>query len=226
MFGMMARGIILDVDGTLVDSNDAHAHAWVKACQLAGFPVTFQQVRPLIGMGADKLLPTLLGIQADDPKGKQITRTRQALFLDEQLTSVRAFGDVPVLVRRLLDDNVGVAVASSAEKRELDTLLDIAGIRELIETKTSADDAQSSKPDPDVVLAALHRLRSRPDEVLMVGDTPYDAEAAHRAGVRFLAVRCGGWNDADFPEAAAVFDNPADLLARYRSLPWPSDADA
>jgi len=218
--------MILDVDGTLVDSNDAHAHAWVKACQLSGFAVAFHQVRPLIGMGGDKLLPTLLGLQADSPKGKQITRTRQGLFLNEQITSVRAFGDVPALVQRLLDDGVGVAVASSAEKRELDALLDIAGVRALIETKTSAGDAPSSKPDPDVVLAALHRLRRRPDEVLMVGDTPYDAEAAHRAGVRFLGVRCGGWNDADFPTAAAIFDNPADLLASYASLPWPADVDA
>jgi HAD superfamily hydrolase (TIGR01509 family) len=221
----MARGIILDVDGTLVDSNDAHAHAWVKACQLSGLTVAFQQVRPLIGMGGDKLLPTLLGIQADSPEGKQITITRQRLFLNEQITSVRAFGDVPALVQRLLGDGVGVAVASSAEKRELDALLEIAGVRELIETKTSAGDAQSSKPDPDVVVAALHRLRCRPEEALMVGDTPYDAEAAHRAGVRFVAVRCGGWNDSDFSTAAAIFDNPADLLASYASLPWPGYAE-
>lgn len=217
----MARGIIFDVDGTLVDSNDAHAHAWIAACRELGFSVSFSAVRPLIGMGGDKLIPALLGIDSESPPGRRLATLRREIFVTHHLSAVRPFADTSALVRGLLADGVRVAVASSAEASELDALLEVAQVRDLISQKTSADDAGASKPDPDVVVAALRKLGSPLDEALMVGDTPYDGEAARRAGVGFVAVRCGGWWDDDsLSPAAAIFDNPADLLAHRTFLPW------
>ncbi|HVR63197.1 MAG TPA: HAD family hydrolase [Polyangia bacterium] len=217
----MPRGIIFDVDGTLVDSNDAHTHAWVAACQEIGFPVLFRAVRSLIGMGGDKLIPALLGIDSQSPAGRRLAELRREIFLGRHLPAVRPFADTRALVQALRDDGVGVAIASSAKAAELDALLDVAQVRDLVSHVTSADDAEASKPDPDVVVAALRRLGLPAEDVLMVGDTPYDGEAARRAGVGFVAVRCGGWwDDASLSPAAAIFDNPADMLANRTFLPW------
>jgi len=117
------------------------------------------------------------------------------------------------------NDGMTLVVASSAKKEELGPLLEIARASRLVEHKTSGDDAERSKPDPDIVHAALGKTRCRPDEVVMIGDTPYDLEAARRAGVRFIALRSGGWHDDAFPGALAVYDDPADLLASYDASP-------
>lgn len=218
----MGRGIIFDVDGTLVDSNDAHAHAWIAACHELGFAVSFPAVRSLIGMGSDKLIPVLLNIDADSPQARRLSTLRRNFFVAQHLSAVRPFAETRALVQALLADGVRVAVASSAESSELDPLLDIAQVRELIQDQTSSSDARASKPDPDIVLAALNRLGCPREDALMVGDTPYDGEAARRAGVAFIAVRCGGWwNDTSLSPAAAIYDNPADILAHRLFLPWP-----
>ena len=102
----------------------------------------------------------------------------------------------------------------------MDALLKQAGIQDLIEEKTSSSDADASKPDPDIVQAALESADARPDEAIMLGDTPYDVEASGRAGVRCVALRCGGWGDEALGDAVAVYDDPADLLARYDESPF------
>jgi HAD superfamily hydrolase (TIGR01509 family) len=216
----MTRGVIFDVDGTLLDSNDAHAHAWVEALGEHGHRVDFDRVRPLIGMGGDKLLPTVAGIEEDSPEGRAVSRRRGEIFRTRYLPDLQAFPRVVELVHRLRHDGLHVAVASSASAEDLAALLDKAHVREWIEDTTSKDDAASSKPDPDIVHAALDRLRVPPDEAVMVGDTPYDVEAAAKAGVRAIALRSGGhWSDEDFTGAAAVYDDPADLLRNLTSSP-------
>jgi phosphoglycolate phosphatase-like HAD superfamily hydrolase len=117
------------------------------------------------------------------------------------------------------DEGLKLVVASSAKEDELTPLLEKAGTADLIEKKTSSDDAENSKPDPDIVKAALDRSGLAPDEVVMLGDTPYDIEAASRAGVRAVALRSGGWKDRDLSGAIAAYDDPADLLAHYDSSP-------
>ena len=112
-----------------------------------------------------------------------------------------------------------LVVASSAKEDELKELIKIAGAEEFIEDKTSSSDAENSKPDPDIVQAALDELGLAPDEVIMLGDTPYDVEAAARAGIKTIGLRSGGWQDADLRGAEAVYADPADLLARYDSSP-------
>jgi HAD superfamily hydrolase (TIGR01549 family) len=216
---MTIRGIILDVDGTLVDSNDAHARAWVDALQEAGFDVPFQRVRELIGMGGDNLLPEAARLDKDEEPGKSISQRRSAIFKEHYLAQVKAFPQTRALIEHFQADGLTVAVASSAQADELEHLLKIAQVEDLLDATTSSSDASHSKPDPDIILAVLERTELQPDEVLMLGDTPYDITAANKAGVATIALRCGGWNDDDLRDAHAIYSDPADLLAHYDESP-------
>ncbi len=213
------RGVLLDIDGTLVDSNDAHARAWVEALAEQGIDVPFAQVRRLIGMGGDKLLPRVSGIEEDTPRGRKISERRREIFLQRYLPSLHAFVGSKDLLRHMRAEGLKLVVASSAKKDELRELLKICGADSLTDAVTSSDDAEESKPDPDIVYVALGKIGLPAAEVVMIGDTPYDIEAAGRAGVGVIAVRCGGWDDADLGGALAIYDDPADLLARYDSSP-------
>jgi HAD superfamily hydrolase (TIGR01509 family) len=216
---MGVRCVLLDVDGTLVDSNDAHARAWEEAFREAGFEVPLARVRRMIGMGGDKLIPTATGLHADDPRAKALAERRQDLFRQRYLREVKPFPRVRELVERLREGGRGVAVASSAQEDELQPLLALAGVEDLLHATTSGSDAGRSKPDPDIVSAALRRLECGARETVMIGDTPYDVEAAARAGVPVIAFRCGGWDDAALRGAVAVYDGAADLLDRWETSP-------
>jgi HAD superfamily hydrolase (TIGR01509 family) len=205
----------LDVDGTLVDSNDAHAHSWVEALAEHGIDVPFERVRRLIGKGGDKLLPEVSGIPEDSPQGQAISKLRQAIFKERYLPHLRPTRGARELLHFLRERGFRRAVASSAKEDELGALLRICGGEALVEHKTSSDDADRSKPDPDIVGAALQKLGLSPGEVVMLGDTPYDVEAAGRAGIGTVAVRCGGWDDAGLAGALAVYADPADLLEHF-----------
>jgi HAD superfamily hydrolase (TIGR01509 family) len=213
-------GVLLDVEGALVDSNDAHAHAWLKALAEAGVPVEFTAVRRLIGKGGDKLLPEVSGFEADSAKGKAISKRRGEIFQKEHLPKLRPFPGAKELLARMKQAGLELAVASSSKEDELAGLLRVCGADEFIKASTSSDDAENSKPDPDIIHAALDRLDQPPDRVIMLGDTPYDVEAATRAGVRVVALRCGGWGDADLEGAVQIYDDPADLLARFGESPF------
>ena len=214
------RGAILDVDGTLVDSNDAHARAWVDAFRQFGFDVPFEKVRPLIGMGGDNLLPEAIGVEKDSPTGEQLGARRSALFKENYLGRLRAFPGARELLKRMRDEGLELAVASSAQEDELKPLLEIAGAADLIDSKTSSDDAESSKPEPDIIRAALRKLKMPPADAVMLGDTPYDIEAAGRAGVKTVAFRCGGWDDEELEGAVAIYDGPDDLLEHFDTSPF------
>lgn len=215
-----ARAVILDVDGTLVDSNDAHTAAWIDAIKEAGHDAAFEKVRRLIGMGGDKLLPEAIGLEKDSPEGEKIAERRKEIFKTRYLPNLAAFPDTEKLLRRMHETGLKLVVASSAEADELETLLEIAGATDLVEERTSSSDAKNSKPDPDIVQVALKSADVDMADAIMLGDTPYDIEAATKAGVRLVAVRCGGWDDADLKGAIAVYDAPADLLAHYDTSPF------
>ena len=216
---MNVRGVILDVDGTLVDSNDAHARAWVEALAEHGYDVPFETVRPLIGMGGDKLMPKVVGVDGESEKGKAIDARRGEIFRTQYLPHLRAFSGVRELLAHMKERGLKLVVASSSKKETLEPLLELAGATDLIESKTSTDDADASKPSPDIVGAALERLGLPKENVVMIGDTPYDVEAAGRAGVALIGLRCGGWDDAGLEGAVAVYDDPAGLLAHYDASP-------
>jgi HAD superfamily hydrolase (TIGR01509 family) len=189
------HGILLDVDGTLVDSNDAHAHAWVQALADHGIAVPFASVRSLIGKGGDKLLPEISGIRIDSAQGKDISRERKEIFLRKFLPNLHPFPRVKDLLARMKKDGLKLVTASSAEDDELDTLLKVCGADEFVEARTSSDDAENSKPDPDIIAAALKKIGLPAEQVILLGDTPFDVEAGSGASVRTVALRCGGWTD-------------------------------
>ena len=214
-----AKAILFDIDGTLVDSNDAHAYAWVKAFAETGIAVDFEKVRCAIGMGGDKLMPAVAGIQADSPPGQRISERRSEIFKAEYLPHLPPFRNAGALVSAIAARGLKTVAASSAKRDELEALLKIAGALSLLRDSASGDDAEESKPEPDIVKAALKKIGAAASDVLMIGDTPYDIEAAARAGVRTIAVRCGGWTDRALHGAVAIYDGPWDLLARLDESP-------
>jgi HAD superfamily hydrolase (TIGR01509 family) len=212
------RAAILDMDGTLIDSNAAHVHAWVEALREHGHQVSEEHIWPLVGMGGDNLLPAV-GISKESEEGKKISERRGEIFKTRYVPGIQPFPGVRPLLERLREDGLRLVIATSSPSDELEKNLEIAGIADLLEDSTSASDAGRSKPDPDVVKAALDRLDLPADEVVMLGDTPYDIEAAGKAGVKVVAFRCGGFRDDDLKGALAIYDGPADLLARYDESP-------
>jgi HAD superfamily hydrolase (TIGR01509 family) len=213
------RGVILDVDGTLVDSNDAHAHAWVAAFAERGLTVSFDVVRRMIGMGGDKLIPAATGHPEDEAPVAGIGERRATIFRDRWLPRLRALPGSRALVEALRDRGLALVIGSSAKSDELGPLLDRGGVADLVPLRTSSDDADRSKPEPDIVSEALKKLDLAAAEVVMIGDTPYDIIAAERAGVATIALRCGGWDDAALAAAIAIYDDPADLLAQLDRSP-------
>jgi HAD superfamily hydrolase (TIGR01509 family) len=204
--------ILFDIDGTLVDSNDAHAAAWVKAFAEGGATVDPVKVRRCIGMGGDKLMPNVSGLEEESSRGKTISDRRRAIFRSEYLPHIRPLRDADRLVAALKERGFTLVAASSAKRDELTSLLQIAGVEGLLNASTSSDDAEESKPDPDIIHAALERAHASAAEALMIGDTPYDIAAAERAGVRTIAFRSGGWGNDDLAGALEIYDGPWDLL--------------
>jgi HAD superfamily hydrolase (TIGR01509 family) len=214
------RAAILDVDGTLIDTNDAHAHAWVDVCNEFGYPVAFGRVRERIGMGGDRVLPALTGLSEDSHIGQEMKARRGKLFREQYLPSCRPFPCARELLERMRGDGLALVVATSSSKDDMAALLKAAGVDDLIEAKTSSADADSSKPAPDIVEAALDNAGCAPSEAAMLGDTPYDVKAANRAGVRCVALRSGGWDDDALAGAFAIYQDTADLLAHYDQSPF------
>jgi HAD superfamily hydrolase (TIGR01509 family) len=213
----LLEGVIFDIDGTLVDSNDAHAKSWVETFAKAGYDVPFDVVRPLIGMGGDKLLPMTIGIRSDSEEGKKLSKLRSEVFRERYLPHLRPFPGSRDLVLRIRSNGLKAIVATSAKDEELKGLLKAANVEDLMEEKATASDAKRSKPDPDIVEAAIEESGTSADKLVMIGDTPYDVEAATKAGVRCIAFRAGGWRDQDLRGAAEIYDGPADLLAHYQT---------
>ena len=211
----MLKGVIFDVDGTLLDSNDAHAISWVEAFAEAGYDVPFEVVRPLIGMGADKLLPKTIGIKHDTPEAKKLIKRRSEIFRERYLPRLRPLEGSRDLVLRVRSNGLKAIVATSAKDEELKGLLKAAQVEDLMQERATASDAKRSKPDPDIVQAAIEESDTDAESLVMIGDTPYDIEAATKARVRPIAFRSGGWTDEDLKGAVEIYDGPADLLAHY-----------
>ncbi|MBX3208554.1 MAG: HAD family hydrolase [Labilithrix sp.] len=208
------RAVLFDIDGTLLDSNDAHAHAWLDSLRGHGRNVPFALVRSKVGMGADKLLAELVGVAPTSVEGAAIRERRAMIFKARYLPDLGPFHGSRVLVDRLRSRGLVCAAVSSASADDIADLLRAAGVADLIDVVVSADDADRSKPDPDLVEVALDRIGVTAGEALMIGDTPYDVAAGERAGVPVVALRCGGWPDRDLAGAIALYDDPADLSSQ------------
>ena len=209
------RGLLLDLDGTFLDSNDAHAMSWVDAFAEANLELDVEKVRRRIGMGGDKLMEDLVGMKDDSPEGEKISARRAVIFKDRYLEQLRPFRGGRELLERALSEGLKLVMATSATGPELESLLRAAQIEDLIKEAATSSDAKNSKPDPDIILAAIAKSGFRPGELLMLGDTPYDVIAAKKAGVGTIAVRSGGWNDEELAGAIAIYDHVHALYKGY-----------
>jgi HAD superfamily hydrolase (TIGR01549 family) len=218
----MIKAIIFDIDGTLVDSVDLHAKAWQEALRHFGHDLPFEQVRHEIGKGGDQLLPDLLPKKIVDSQGEEIKEYRAELFKRKYLPKVRAFPKVRELFERIRADGKKIALASSARTDEIANYKRIAHIEDLVDVEASADDAEKSKPHPDIFDASLDRLGAiDPANVIVVGDTPHDAVAAAKARLLTVGMLCGGFPEAELLAAGciAIYRDPAALLAGYDESP-------
>lgn len=224
---MALQGVLLDVDGTLVLSNDAHAQAWVEAFAAFGYEVKFEDVRPLIGMGGDQIVPKFApGLSGNEGKGKEIANRRKELIINKFGANLAPANGTRQLIQKMRAQGLQFMIASSATTEELSVLLKAAQVDDLLspDRATTSSDAEASKPDPDIVEAALSKIGMQADQVLMLGDTPYDIESAGKAGVGVIAFRCGGFDDSQLKDAIAIYDDPADLLSEYDNSPLAKEA--
>lgn len=216
----MIRAVLFDLDGTLIDSNELHVAAWVQAFAEAGHAVAAPAVRQQIGKGGDNLVRALLpGVGGAEREG--LTRGHGRLFRRLYLPRARPFPRARELLARVRGDGRRVVLASSAGREEVAHHLDLLDARGLVAATTSIDDVGTSKPAPDIFAVALGKAGVAPDEAVAVGDAPYDAQAAGRAGLGSVGVLSGGFERAELERAgaAAIYADAADLLARYATSP-------
>jgi len=208
---------LLDVDGTLVDTNYHHALAWYRAFRAHGVPLPVWRIHRHVGMGGDQLVPALVpGIDRELHEAVEETRgERYAELLDE----VQAFDQAHELIQELRQRDVSVVLASSSPQEELDHYLDLLDARDLADSWTTKDDVDATKPAPDLVEAALEKAGTR--EAVMVGDTPWDVRAASKAGIETVCLITGGFSRAELEEAgaAAVYENMEELRGKLDQTP-------
>lgn len=217
---ILADAILFDIDGTLVDSNEQHVIAWAFAFRAEGQPQESDDIRRQIGKGGDLLVPALLP-DADEAMQKRLSDRQGAYFKEAYLDAVRPFDGAADLVRRAHESGRTVVLASSAKREELDHYIDLLGIADVLAATTSKDEVKSSKPEPDIFSAALEKIGVPPERAVVIGDTPYDVEAAHRAGIAAIGVTSGPFTKRQLTEAGAVavYLDVADLLQQFDRAP-------
>jgi phosphoglycolate phosphatase-like HAD superfamily hydrolase len=214
----LTKGVVFDVDGTLIDSVDLHARAWVDAFHHFGHPeLRFEEVRNEIGKGSDKLIATFLDEDEVRANETEIADWRRRHFLRRYLPRTRPFPRVRALFQRIRDAGRRIALATSAHGDELEEYLRVTGVGDLIEAHTSSDDAEESKPEPDIFEAAIRRIGLEASQIVVVGDSRYDAQAAIKAGATPVGVLSGGFAEKDLRENGCVeiYRDPEDLLRRF-----------
>ena len=219
--GKQIKAVIFDIDGTLLDSNDAHAAAFVETFRNWGKKVPFIELKRLIGMGADKILEKYLDQKEIEKFGDELTEYRKKLFLRDYLPKLQTFPKVRPLLEKIKRDGLRIALASSASAEELEKYHGLLKIKDLLDEDTSSEDAEESKPAPDIFQAALGKLKNiDKSEALVVGDTPYDAEAARSAELPIIGVESGGWSRERLMETGcrAVFKDIGEIYERYETV--------
>ncbi len=214
------EAVLFDIDGTLIDSVDFHARTWLEILRRHGCSPPFDAVREQIGKGGDKLMAVFLPPEQIAREGPQIEKERGELFKREFLPLVKPFPSVRELFERIKADKIRIALASSAKGDELESYKKLIGIEPYLDAAASSDDAPNSKPDPDIFQASLDRLKNvNPSAAVVIGDTPYDAEGAGKAGIATIGVLCGGFPPEKLLAAGclALYRDPTDLLDHYET---------
>ena len=214
----MPPAAILDVDGTLVDTNYHHALAWYRAFRRHEIVLPVWRVHRHMGMGGDQVVAALGGDDVEERLGDSIRDAEKELYF-ELIEEVEPFDGARDLIELLKSRGHTVVLASSAKSEEIDHYLDLLDARELADGWTTSADVEATKPHPDLVVAAVEKAGG--GEAVMVGDTPWDCESARRAGVETIAVRTGGFSEQELTDAgaAAVFESIAELSERLDETP-------
>jgi HAD superfamily hydrolase (TIGR01509 family) len=214
----MAAVAILDIDGTLVDTNYQHALAWYRAFRQHGIVLPVWRIHRHIGMGGDQLVAALAGDEVEAEKGDDIRTAEKALYL-ALIEEVEPMEGARQLIVDLKDKGRTVVLASSAKQDEVDHYLDLLDARDLADDWTTSADVESTKPAPDLVETAMEKAGSR--DAVMVGDTPWDVRAAEKAGIETIAVLTGGFGEDELREAGAamVFESIGELRERLAETP-------
>jgi HAD superfamily hydrolase (TIGR01509 family) len=214
------KAVFFDIDGTLVDSNALHIEAWRRVFADAGHDIGPEAIAGQIGKGADNLVPALIPGTSDEDAEK-LGDAHGSIFKGEYLEQVRAFPQARELVRRVHDSGRMVVLASSASAEELEHYQKLLGIEDLVDVTTTSDDVETTKPAPDIFAVARDKADVSADAVVVVGDAPYDMEAAAKCGMTRVAVRSGGFDDETLRKAGAqtIYDDAAALLADFDGSP-------
>lgn len=218
----MIKAVIFDLDGTLVDSVALHAQAWVKAFKNYGYEFSFEELREQIGKGDSYIIQDLLSESDAKQSGEQITNYRKEYFQNNYLEQVRPFPKVKELLKKIEANNLKIILASSAKTDTIEHYKQLLEIEDLIDGATSADDVEKAKPEPDIFLAALKKIDGiTANEAIVIGDSPYDIQAANKASLSTIGLLSGGFTQEKLTEAGciAIYQDPADLLANYDSSP-------
>jgi HAD superfamily hydrolase (TIGR01509 family) len=211
---------ILDIDGTLVDTNYHHTIAWYRAFRQHGIILPLWRIHRHIGMGGDQLVSALTDEQTEEKMGDDIRAAEKVLYF-ELITEVETMEGSRELIEDLKRRGHTVVLASSAKEDEVEKYLDLLDARDLADAWTTSADVENTKPQPDLVNAALQRAGGEADDAVMVGDTPWDVHAAKDAGVETVTVRTGGFGDDELREAGAiaVFESVAQLREKLDETP-------
>ncbi len=212
------QALLLDIDGTIIDSNDKHAECWVEAFAHFGKEVPWDVIRSQIGKGGDLLVPDTLNAREMREIGDELKEYRGELWKREYMESVRPFPGAVEAMRAVHERGVKIAFASSSNPDEVEYYVELLGVDDLLKGTTSKKDAKFSKPYPEIFQAALERVKSDPARTLVVGDTPYDILAAHRMAVAIAAVRCGGFPEESLAKAEFLFDDVAQLAKELERI--------
>ena len=215
---MLLEGILFDIDGTLVDSNDVHTQCWLEAFEHFGKKLEWSDVRHQIGKGGDLLVPDLLNAREMRQFGEKLKKYRGELYKDKYMKTVKPFPRVDEHLHELHAMGVKLALASSSNPDEVEYYTELLGAGPLIEGSTSKEDAAHSKPSPEIFEAALDRIGTAPDRTLVVGDTPYDILAAHRVALPIVAVLCGGFERKLLGKAEFLFDDVEEMLRKIDTV--------
>jgi HAD superfamily hydrolase (TIGR01509 family) len=215
----VARAVLLDVDGTLIDSNYQHALAWYRAFRANGLVMPIWRIHRHVGMGGDQLVPALIGEEADAEKGEDIRETRKEIY-EELIEEVAPLDGAHELIADLKERGRTTVLASSAPAKEIDHYLDLLEARDLADGWTTDDDVEATKPEPDLVRAAL--VMARTDDAVLVGDTPWDIESARKSGIETITVITGGYSEQELRDAGAVgvYESVQELRAHLEEPPF------
>lgn len=212
--------VLIDLDGTLVDSVTAHAVSWKKVLAKHGYDVELFSLERLIGMGGDKMLSAVVG-EISDAEEKRITEERSERFRDNEIQDVRPLERARELIEALRENGLEVMLATAASAEDRDALLKRGGLQNVFQDFVSSDDVDGSKPEPDLIETILDKLGADPAECLMVGDSPFDAEAAARARVDFVGVESGAYSRDELAYAKAVFPSVNEFAQMLtRRMAW------